>query len=42
MVDRLGELGVTRVVMEPPATTGRGVYYLLEAHGFEQVAGACL
>jgi transposase len=24
MADRLGELGVTRVVMEAPATTGRG------------------
>jgi transposase len=35
MVDRLRELGVTRVVMRPPATTGGGAFYLLEAHGFE-------
>jgi transposase len=35
MVDRLGELGVTRVVMEATSDYWRGVYYLLEAHGFE-------
>jgi len=35
MVDRLGELGVTRVVMEATSDSWRGVFYLLEAHGFE-------
>jgi transposase len=35
MADRLGELGVTRVVMEATSDSWRGVYYLLEAHGFE-------
>ena len=35
MADRLGELGVTRVVMEATSDYWRGVYYLLEAHGFE-------
>jgi transposase len=35
MVDRLGELGVTRVVMEATSDSWKGVYYLLEAHGFE-------
>ena len=35
MADRLQELGVTRVVMEATSDYWRGVYYLLEAHGFE-------
>ena len=35
MVDRLAELGVTRVVMEATSDYWKGVYYLLEAHGFE-------
>jgi transposase len=35
MVDRLRELGVTRVVMEATSDYWKGVYYLLEAHGFE-------
>jgi transposase len=35
MADRLVELGVTRVVMEATSDSWRGVYYLLEAHGFE-------
>jgi transposase len=35
MADRLGELGVTRVVMEATSDYWKGVYYLLEAHGFE-------
>jgi transposase len=35
MVDRLGELGVTRVVMEATSDDWRGVFYLLEAAGFE-------
>jgi transposase len=35
MVDRLGELGVTRVVMEATSDYWRGVFYLLEAHGLE-------
>jgi transposase len=35
MADRLGELGVTRVVMEATSDYWRGVFYLLEAHGFE-------
>jgi transposase len=35
MVDRLAELGVTRVVMEATSDDWKGVYYLLEAHGFE-------
>jgi transposase len=35
MVDRLGELGVTRVVMEATSDYWRGAFYLLEAHGFE-------
>jgi transposase len=35
MVDRLAELGVTRVVMEATSDYWRGVFYLLEAHGFE-------
>src|SRR5215217_791701 len=33
--DRLAELGVTRVVMEATSDYWKGVYYLLEAHGFE-------
>ena len=35
MTDRLAELGVTRVVMEATSDYWNGVYYLLEAHGFE-------
>jgi len=35
MVDRLAELGVTRVVMEATSDYWRGAFYLLEAHGFE-------
>jgi transposase len=35
MTDRLGELGVTRVVMEATSDYWKGVYYLLEAAGFE-------
>src|SRR5215218_8631993 len=35
LADRLGELGVTRVVMEATGDSWRGVYYLLEAHGFQ-------
>jgi transposase len=34
MAERLGELGVTRVVMEATSDYWKGVYYLLEAHGF--------
>jgi transposase len=33
MADRLGELGVTRVVMEATSDYWKGVFYLLEAHG---------
>jgi transposase len=35
LVDRLGELGVTRVVMEATSDYWRSPFYLLEAHGFE-------
>ena len=35
LADRLGELGVTRVVMEATSDYWRGVFYLLEAAGFE-------
>jgi transposase len=35
LAERLGELGVTRVVMEATSDDWKGVYYLLEAHGFE-------
>jgi transposase len=35
MADRLAELGVTRVVMEATSDYWKGVYYLLEAAGFE-------
>jgi transposase len=35
MVDRLRELGVTRVVMEATSDYWKGIFYLLEAHGFE-------
>src|SRR5215216_1571698 len=35
LADRLAELGVTRVVMEATSDYWKGVYYLLEAHGFE-------
>jgi transposase len=35
MVDRLAELGVTRVVMEATSDYWKGIFYLLEAHGFE-------
>jgi transposase len=41
MVDRLAELGVTRVVMEATSDYWKGVFYLLEAHGFQAwLAGA--
>jgi transposase len=39
MADRLRELGVTRVVMEATSDDWKGVYYLLEAHGFETWLG---
>jgi transposase len=35
LADRLGELGVTRVVMEATSDYWKGIYYLLEAHGFQ-------
>jgi transposase len=35
LADRLGELGVTRVVMEATSDYWKGVFYLLEAAGFE-------
>jgi transposase len=35
MADRLRELGVTRVVMEATSDYWKGIYYLLEAHGFQ-------
>jgi transposase len=35
MADRLEELGVTRVVMEATSDYWKGIYYLLEARGFE-------
>jgi transposase len=35
LADRLGELGVTRVVMEATSDYWRPVFYLLEAQGFE-------
>jgi transposase len=35
LADRLGELGVTRVVMEATSDYWKGPFYLLEAHGFE-------
>jgi transposase len=35
LADRLAELGVTRVVMEATSDYWKGVFYLLEAHGFE-------
>jgi transposase len=35
LADRLGELGVTRVVMEATSDYWKGVFYLLEAHGFQ-------
>jgi transposase len=35
MVDRLAELGVTQVVMEATSDYWKGVFYLLEAQGFE-------
>jgi transposase len=35
LADRLGELGVTRVVMEATSDYWRAPFYLLEAHGFE-------
>jgi transposase len=35
MAERLAELGVTRVVMEATSDYWKGIYYLLEAHGFE-------
>jgi transposase len=36
LADRLGELGVTRVVMEATSDLLEGVFYLLEAHGFQR------
>jgi transposase len=35
MVDRLSQLGVTRVVMEATSDYWKPPFYLLEAHGFE-------
>jgi transposase len=35
MAERLAGLGVTRVVMEATSDYWKGVYYLLEAHGFQ-------
>jgi transposase len=35
LADRLGELGVTRVVMEATSDYWKGPFYLLEAQGFE-------
>jgi transposase len=35
MVDRLRELSVTRVVMEATSDYWKGIFYLLEAHGFQ-------
>jgi transposase len=35
LADRLGGLGVTRVVMEATSDYWKPVFYLLEAHGFE-------
>ena len=35
LADRLGELGVTRVVLEATSDYWKGLFYLLEAHGFE-------
>jgi transposase len=35
LADRLGELGVTRVVLEATSDYWRPVFYLLEAQGFE-------
>jgi transposase len=35
LAERLAELGVTRVVMEATSDYWKGVFYLLEAHGFE-------
>jgi transposase len=34
LADRLGELGVTRVVMEATSDYWKSPFYLLEAHGF--------
>jgi transposase len=35
LADRLGELGVTRVVMEATSDSWKAPFYLLEAQGFE-------
>jgi transposase len=35
LADRLGQLGVTRVVMEATSDSGKLPFYLLEAAGFE-------
>jgi transposase len=35
LADRLGELGVTRVVLEATSDYWKAPFYLLEAHGFE-------
>ena len=39
LADRLRELGVTRVVMEATSDYWKAPFYLLEAAGFETVAG---
>ena len=41
LADRLAELGVTRVVMEATSDDWKGIYYLLEAHGFEVWLADC-
>jgi transposase len=42
MADRLRELGVTRVVMEATSDYWKGIFYLLEAQGFETwLVNAC-
>ena len=39
MADRLLDLGVTRVVMEATSDYWKPPFYLLEAHGFQVLAG---
>jgi hypothetical protein len=39
LADRLGQLGVTRVVMEATSDSGKLPFYLLEAAGFRGLAG---
>ena len=41
MAERLAELGVTRVVMEPPATTGGGPLLPAGSPRVRGLAGAC-